>query len=168
MSDVYNKAGLSMLMADFAVADQLGKLQVVGGGLQVVTRDHTKGTSAAFALVVSLTFPAEVFQEQYAFEVVLEETNGAPVELGPPTPGGQPNVMRFGQTLTVEEPNLSRAGVPRRALPARSQVVLFFNTGLPLPAGRVLVWRAKLDGESRDTWTLPFFVPAPNTGPVLG
>jgi len=157
-----------MILADFAVADQLGKLQIVGGGLQVVNRDHSKGTTAAFALVVSLTLPPEVFQEQYSFEVVLEETSGAPVELGPTQPGGAPNYIRFAQTLTVEEPNLSRNGVPRRALPAKSQVVLFFNTGLPLPAGRVLVWRAKLDGESRDTWTLPFFVPAPPAGPVLG
>ncbi|RIJ76378.1 hypothetical protein D1871_13230 [Nakamurella silvestris] len=157
-----------MILADFAVADQLGKLQVVGGGLQVINRDHSKGTTAAFALVVSLTFPPEVFQEQYSFEVVLEETNGAPVELGPAQAGQAANVIRFAQTLTVEEPNLSRSGVPRRALPAKSQVVLFFNTGLPLPSGRVLVWRAKLDGESRDTWTLPFFVPAPPTGPVLG
>ena len=76
--------------------------------------------------------------------------------------------MRFGQTLQVEEPNFRGNGVPRRALPARSHVVLYFNTGLPLPAGRVLVWRARIDGDSRPDWTLPFFVPAPPSGPVLG
>lgn len=168
MSDVYERASLSLVMADYAAADQLGKLHVVGGGLQVVNRDHAKGTTAAFALVVSLTFPPELFQEQYAFEVVLEETSGAPVELGTTPAGSAANVMRFGQTLTVEEPNLGRSGVPRRALPARANVVLYFNTGLPIPAGRVLVWRVKLDGESRDSWTLPFFVPSPATGPVLG
>ena len=58
-------------------------------------------------------------------------------------------VMRFGQTLQIEEPNFRGSGVPRRALPTRSHVVLYFNTGLPLPPGQVLVWRARIDGESR-------------------
>ena len=44
-------------------------------------------------------------------------------------------VMRFGQTLQIEEPNFRGSGVPRRALPTRSHVVLYFNTGLPLPTG---------------------------------
>lgn len=168
MSDVFERASVSLVMADFAVADQLGKLQMVGGGLQVVGRDHNTGSTAAFALVVSLTFPAEVFNEQYAFEVVLEDQNGKPVELGQAPAGAASNVMRFGQTLQVDEPNFRGAAVPRRALPARSHVVLYFNTGLPLPAGRVLNWRARIDGESRPEWVLPFFVPAPAAGPVLG
>ena len=164
MSEVFERASVSLVLADYAVADQLGKLQMVGGGLQIVGRDHVKGISSAFALVVSLDFPPEVFNEQYAFEVVLQDTFGSPVEL---TAGGA-GVMRFGQTLQVEEPNFRGNGVPRRALPARSHVVLYFNTGLPLPAGGVLVWRASIDGESRPEWTLPFFVPAPPAGPVLG
>ena len=53
------------------------KLQMVGGGLQLIGRDHGTGVSAAFALVVSLTFPPELFNEQYAFEVVLEGENGS-------------------------------------------------------------------------------------------
>ena len=168
MSLVFDKAAVALTMADYAVADQLGKLQMVGGGLQIVGRDHGKGVSSAFALVVSLDFPPEVFNEQYAFEVVLEDTTGAPVELVAAPTGGISNVMRFGQTLQVEEPNFRGNGVPRHALPAHSYVVLYFNTGLPLPAGNVLVWRARIDGESRPEWTLPFFVPAPPTGPVLG
>ena len=168
MSEVFERSSVSLMMADYAVADQLGKLQVVGGGLQIVGRDHAKGVSSAFALVVSLDFPPEVFNEQYVFEVVLEDTTGAPVELNAAPAGGVSSVMRFGQTLQVEEPNFRGNGVPRHALPARSHVVLFFNTGLPLPAGNVLVWRARIDGDSRPEWTLPFFVPAPPTGPVLG
>ena len=65
MSDVFERASVSLLLADFAVADQLGKLQMVGGGLQIVGRDHAKGVSAAFALVVSMVFPPELFNEQY-------------------------------------------------------------------------------------------------------
>jgi hypothetical protein len=77
-------------------------------------------------------------------------------------------VMRFGQTLQIEEPNFRGSGVPRRSLPTRSHVVLYFNTGLPLPPGRVLVWRARIDGESKPDWIVSFFVPAPPPAPVLG
>jgi hypothetical protein len=168
MSEVFERAAVSLTMADYAVADQVGKLQMVGGGLQIIGRDHATGVSAAFALVVSLQFPPEVFNEQYAFEVVLEDTSGTPVELAAAPAGAASNVMRFGQTLQVEEPNFRGNGVPRHALPAKAHVVLYFNTGLPLPAGRVLVWRARIDGDSRDHWALPFFVPAAPSGPVLG
>lgn len=167
MSEVFERASVSLDMADYASADQLGKVQMVGGGLQLVGRDHSTGMSAAFALVVALGFPPEVFNEQYAFEVVLEDPVGAPVELTAPIDGSS-GVMRFGQTLQVEEPNFRGVGVPRRALPARSHIVLYFNTGLPLPAGGTLVWRARIDGESRADWTHSFFVPAPPTAPVLG
>lgn len=163
MSDVFDAATVTLMMSDFAVTDSLGKLQVIGGGLQVVGRDHAKGVSTAFALAVTLSFDPAVINEQYAVEIVLENPDGTPVELS--GPGG---VMRFGQTLQVEEPNFRGAGVPRHALPPRTQLVLYFNTGLPLPAGRVLVWRARIDGDSRRDWTLPFFVAAPPAGPVLG
>jgi len=168
MSEVYEKASVSLILADFAVADQLGKLQMVGGGLQLIGRDHTTGVSAAFALVVSLTFPPALFNEQYAFEVVLEDPAGSPLELAESAAVPGSRVMRFGQTLQIEEPNFRGSGVPRRALPTRSHVVLYFNTGLPLPPGRVLVWRARIDGESKADWTVPFFVPAPPPAPVLG
>jgi hypothetical protein len=168
MSEVFEHASVSLILADFAVADQLGKLQMVGGGLQLIGRDHGTGVSAAFALVVSLTFPPELFNEQYAFEVVLEDENGSPLELAESAAVPGSRVMRFGQTLQIEEPNFRGSGVPRRALPTRSHVVLYFNTGLPLPPGQVLVWRARIDGESRAEWTVPFFVPAPPPAPVLG
>lgn len=165
MSEVFQKASVSLILADFAVADQLGKLQMVGGGLQVIGRNHSTGVSGAFALVVSLTFPSELYNEQYAFEVLLETADGQPAQL---SGGDTSRVMRFGQTLQIEEPNFRGSGVPRRALPARSHVVLFFNSGLPLPPGEVLIWRARIDGESRPDWTVAFFVQAPPAPPVLG
>ncbi len=168
MSEVFEQASVSLILADFAVADQLGKLQMVGGGLQIIGRNHTTGVSAAFAVVVGLAFPPELFNEQYVFEVVLEDQAGSPVELTDPAAPPGSRMMRFGQTLQIEEPNFRGSGVPRRALPTRTHVVLYFNTGLPLPPGQVLVWRARIDGDSRPEWTVPFFVPAPPPAPVLG
>ncbi|NNG34611.1 hypothetical protein [Nakamurella aerolata] len=173
MSEVQQSAVVTMMLADYAVSDQLGKLQMIGGGLQVLARDHNTGATAPFAVVVSMSFPAQVFNEQYAFELVLEDAAGAPAAMsstvtGPAgaVPGG--GSMRFGQNLQVEEPSFPGAGVPRRAMPARSQVVLHFNNGLPLPAGQVLTWRVRIDGDSKPEWSLPFFVAAPATGPVVG
>lgn len=164
MSVVSETATVSLMMSDFAVTDGLNKLQVVGGGLQVVGRDHKKGVTNAFALTVTVTHDPVVINEQYSFEVVLEDIDGNPAAVGADGTG----VMRFGQSLQVEEPNFRGVQVPRHSLPPRTQMVLYFNTGLPLPAGRVLVWRAKIDGDSKRDWTLPFFVTAPPAKPVLG
>ena len=166
MSVVFDRAQVSMLMADYAVSDGLGKLQVIGGGLQVLGRDPKSGTTAAFALVVSMSFPPELYLEQYAFEVVLEDESGAPVTF-PGHADGAP-VVRFGQNLQIEEPHVPGSGLPRRTLPARMHLVIHFNTGLPLPPGRALHWRVRIDGDSKPHWVHPFFVAAPPTGPVLG
>jgi len=167
MSEVHEAATVSLIMADYAVADQLGKLQMIGGGLQIIGRDHSTGATAAFAIVVSLGFPAEVFNEQYAFEVILEDVMGSPVSLGDDVTGDG-GVMRFGQSQQVEEPTFPGAGVPRRSLPARTQVVIHFNNGLPLPAGQVLRWRVRIDGETKPDWVLLFFVAPPAALPVIG
>ncbi|MTD16661.1 hypothetical protein GIS00_22250 [Nakamurella sp. YIM 132087] len=168
MSEVHDRARLSMVLADYAVTDPLGKLHMVGGGLQLLGRDRNTGNTAAFALVVSMSFPPEVFHEQYAFEVVLEDLTGSPVELPHQQPGSSSPVVRFGQSLQVEEPNFPGSGLPRRTLPGRTNVVLYFNTGLPLPAGQALVWRARIDGESKPDWVLPCWVPGPPSTPVIG
>jgi hypothetical protein len=168
MSEVHDRSALSMLLADYAMTDPLGRLHVVGGGIQVLGRDHTNRVTQAFALVTTMFFEPALFQEQFVFEVFIEHVGGAPVLL-PPGQAGQPGgAVRFAQNMTVDEPNLSRAGVPRRALPAQQQLVIYFNTGLPLPPSEVLVWRACIDGESRDDWTLPFFVAGPPPAPVIG
>lgn len=168
MSDVYDAAAVTLMMSDYAVTDGLNKLQVVGGGLQVVGRGQKKGISAAFALVVTLTFHPDVINEQYAFEVVLENPDGTPVRLGNSPDPDKGGLMRFGQTLQVEEPHFRGVRVPRHALPPRNQVVLYFNNGLPLPTGSVLHWSARIDGEGKPEWTLPFFVAAPPPAPVIG
>ena len=168
MSEVFDGATVSLLMSDFAVADQLGKLQVVGGGLQALARDQNSGTTTAFAVTVSQAFPSTLSGEQYVFELVLEDAAGKPVELGAAPAGAVSSVVRFGQTMQVEEPTVRGTIVPRHALPARSQVVVYFNTGLPLAAGQVYSWRARIDGDSKPEWIWTFVVPAPPAGPVLG
>ena len=101
MSEVYERAQVSLLMADYAVSDALGKVQVIGGGVQVVARDPKNGNTAAFALVVSLTFPPDLYHEQYAFEVVLEDETGSPVQLPQPAGAGPAMVRSASPRLTT-------------------------------------------------------------------
>lgn len=167
MSEVHDRAQVSLLMADYAVSDALGKVQVIGGGVQIVARDPKSGNTTAFAVVVGLSFPPDLYHEQYTLEVVLEDETGAPVQLPQPPGSSAPSVVRFGQSMQIEEPHVPGAGLPRRTLPARMHVVIYFNTGLPLPSGTVN-WRVRIDGESKPEWSHPFFVAAPPAGPVLG
>lgn len=163
MSEVYEKASVSTLLADYAAADQNGRVQIIGGGLQVLNLDPSTGATQAFALLVALTFPADVFNEQYAFEVVLETPAGEPVEMG-----GDAGVLRLGQNQQVEEPTFPGAGIPRRSLPSRGHVVVFFNNGLPLPDGQPMQFRVRIDGQTRPDWVAPIVVVAPPGGPVIG
>ena len=136
MSEVFERASVSLMLADFAVADQLGKLQMVGGGLQIVGRDHATGSSAAFALVVSLVFPPELFNEQYVVRGRAGGHVGGSGRTGRAAAGPSSNVMRFGQTLQVEEPNFRGSRGP----PARAAA--------PVPRGAVLQHRPAAAGRS--------------------
>jgi hypothetical protein len=108
MSEVYDRASLSMSLADYAVTDQLGKLHIIGGGLQVLPRDHASGLTAAFALVVSMTFAPDLFSLRYAFEVELEEANGAPVRLAqvPPGAAGGPGTKKGNVQISFDSPSM--------------------------------------------------------------
>jgi hypothetical protein len=153
-------------MADYAAADTAGKLNIIGGGLTAIGYVRDTGTTAAFAVVMSVTVPARHFNEACSVELVLEDAAGAPVSLPGPAPG-QAQVLRIGQAIQFGEPK-AIAGVPRLQLPLRNQWVVAFSNGLPLPVGQRYVWRAKIDHDSRDAWTEEFFVPGPIPGLVLG
>jgi hypothetical protein len=152
-------------MADYASADAAQKLNVIGGGISLLGFNPQSGQSASFALVVWVSVSPKLYNAECAIEIVLEDASGNPVSL--PGPGGQPQVLRIGQAVRFEEPKL-RPGVPRHVLRARTQWVVGFPTGLPLPVGQALTWRVKIDHESRPDWSDEFYIPGPVSGPVLG
>ena len=168
MSEVSDKVTVNLLIADYAGADQSGKLNVIGGGIQVVGFDPQTGVTAPFAVVAELQFPSQVFNEDYSFELILEDAGDEAVTLPGIVPGGEHQTMRIGHNAKVEEPSFPGRNVPRRSLPSRANWVINLNTGIPLPPGQVYHWRVKIDLDTRDDWSLPFFVDGPQPPPVIG
>lgn len=167
MSDVSDHATVRILLADYASVDQGAKLNVIGGGVVGIGYLHETGSTAPFAVVASVSVPPAFYNEACAAEIVLEDASGQPVSL--PGPTGDAQVMRVGQAIRFEEPK-ALAGISRFTLHARSQWVLNFQNGLPLPPGQSYAWRVKIDTESHYDWVEPFVVPGASTktGPVLG
>lgn len=171
MSDVSDNAAVRTLLADYAVTDGQGKLNVVGGGITGVGQNPNTGLTLAFALYVSVTVPPGLYEEQCAVEIVLEDAAGDLVNVPGPAPGMPPQVLRVGQAVTFEEPRFNfpqPVSAPRHYLPARAQWVMSFATGLPLAPGPGYAWRVRIDGETRDDWIERFVVFGPTVGPVLG
>lgn len=168
MSDVSDAARVQLLIADYAVADPAGKLNVIGGALTGMGWNPNTGTTPPFALLVMVSVPPRLYNAECAVEILLENPGGALVEL--PGPTGVPSQqLRVGQAVRFEEPRFpGPVNAPVRYLPARSQWALTFMTGLPLVAGQGYVWRVKIDDVSHDDWTERFVVFGPVAGPVLG
>lgn len=173
MSDVSEAATVRLLIADYISADAVGKLNLIGGGLSIIGTQPdalgaSVGNSAPFGIVVSVAVGAELYGTEASFELVLEDSAGKPVAL--PSPDGKgTQTMRIAQNVMLEEPSYPLGmGIPRRTLPARTQWVLMFVAGLPLPPAALYRWRVKIDHDSRDEWTEPFYVPGAPGPVVLG
>lgn len=166
MSAIASAAAVSLDVADYAAKDTANKVNIVGGGLDLVLFQSASGLCAPFTLVVTVRVPPPYYNEACSLEIILEDASGGVVEL--PGPLGDSRKMRVGQALTFDEPNFAKMNVPRRVMWSRVRVLLHFATGLPLAVGQVYTWRVRIDGESKDYWTYTFAVPGPTARPVLG
>lgn len=170
MSEVSDNAAVRLILADYAAVDPAGKLNIVGGGLTGVGINvGTPGLTLPFALVVIIAVPPQLYNEQCAVEIVLEDSAGNLAVLPAPAPGMAPQPMRVGQVITFEEPRFPPGvNTPRGFLTSRAQWVVAFNPGLPLLAGQNYVWRVRIDDETQEVWTERFVVFDRPQGPVLG
>lgn len=164
MSEVADDATVRLLVADYAVVDTAGKLNVIGGGITAIGYVQDIGATAAFAVVMSITVPSRHLSAECSVELILEDSAGNPVSLPGPA---EPQVMRLARVVQFGEPK-ALPGVPRLSLPLRHQWVVAFANGLPLPVGQGYAWRVKIDHATQDWWVERFFVPGPRPGPVLG
>lgn len=169
MSVVSEVATVRLWLADFAKADSVSKINMIGGGLTAIGTNPDSGMTAGFTLVVQIGVPPELYGAECAMEIVLEEAGGQLAEIAGPGPAIPPQLFREGQTVKFNEPQFGQLKTaPTRYLPARSQWVLGFPTGLPLAVGKGYVWRVKIDTEGNDGWVERFVVLGPPAGPVLG
>lgn len=166
MSDAAEAARVSMMLADFAIVDAAGKLNIIGGGVNLLGYDPAQGLTSRFALVVEIWIPSKFCPVDLPCDIALRTSDGAVVELPGPA---EPQKMRVGQVITVEPP-IVQGSVPRHerdGLEGRATYLLDFSSGLPLQPGHAYLWEVQLDG-SDPIHAHPFAVPGGGSNPVVG
>jgi hypothetical protein len=158
VSEVSDAATARLLIADYAGADPIGKINVVGGLVTVLGLNPAiQGMTAPFWLTVWVNVPSAHYNAAGTIEVVLEDASGEPVSVTNPT--GEAAVMQIEQRVTFRPPTSGPMTIPAELeLPSRTTWVSSFPAGLPLAVGARYRWRVKIDGESRDEWTEDFVV----------
>jgi hypothetical protein len=58
--------------------------------------------------------------------------------------------------------------VPNNAVRPKTQIIMQFQNGLPLPPGTGYRWRVRVDQDTRDEWTEALYVAGASHGPVVG
>jgi hypothetical protein len=159
-------ARVAVLLADYAAADAVGKLNVIGGGWQITALDPSTGMTTPHAVVVSIDISPEHYDDVFTIELALYDSAGDLVSA--PGPMGQPQPLRIGQSIKADAPTVPGVIIPKKVLWAHSQLLASFPGGLPLTAGESYTWRVRLDADDSLTWGTTFYVAAPRPGPVLG
>lgn len=167
MSEIARQATVELALADFAVSDPAGKVNVIGAGIAVVGFDPAQGLSSRFSLWISIHVPTKLCPAEFPVEVALVDAMGELVTLPGPADGtSQP--LRIAQVVNVERPHAQLAAATRDHIGSRVEIVLDFSNGLPLAVGGTYEWRVRIDGDDTRTWSYPFAVTGPGQGPVIG
>jgi hypothetical protein len=142
-------ARVIVLVADFANTDATGKMNVIGGGWQVVSRQPLAPGVAGLpglCVVAIVELPPQHHNEQFAVSIALEDCDlGAPVRV--PGPNGQLQALRIQQIATANAPMVP--GVPAHRINSRVQVVIGIPPGLPVEPGHRYRWVLELDGHEK-------------------
>lgn len=166
MSGVADLARVAVILADYALADPVGKVNILGAGWAVTGVNPQTGTIPPHTLIVLLDFPPELYGEDFSISIALRDAVGEPVQL--PGPAGAPQPMRIAQILRVEEPSFPGANIPRDTVWAHAQTTFNLSNGLPLPANQLYTWTVEIDGNRKPEWAVSFFVAGPPPPPVIG
>lgn len=166
MSEASESAELSIQLADFALTDPAGKLNIIGGGVAALGYSPESGTTTRFTLVATAKVPARLCPLEIVLEFALLDALGNTVEL--PGPAGTPQKLRIGQAARVEKPGIPGGPSFPDTIPARYVTILDFSNGLPLALGQAYAWQFRIDGDTENAVTEHFLVPGPPPPPVFG
>lgn len=169
MSDIAPHAHVTVIMADFTSVDAAGKNNVIGAGVDVLGFDPGQGVTSRFGLLVTVTVPGSFAPCDLALEIALLTAAGDVASLPGPVPGGDPQVVRVGQFVTLQKPAMP--GIPAGNADhflARANIGIDFAAGLPLAAGGLYTWRIQIDGDTDHEVRYPFGVAGPPPSPVVG
>jgi hypothetical protein len=164
VSDVSQKATLTVIVADFAMADTDGKVNVIGAGISGIGFDPHAGLTNRFSVVTVVDVPSAMAPAEASIELALLRDN-EPVLL--PGPAG-PQALRIGQVHTFEKVQMPVPLALREHLQSRYQAVIDFNAGLPLAPGAAYTWALQVDGDTENGVIYPIVVAGGPTPPVIG
>jgi hypothetical protein len=160
---VGEEARASLILADYANADAVQKLNLLGGGWQVTALTQA-GLTPPQALVAAIEVPERYAGTEFPISVSLLDETGGQVKV--PTPSGNPEALRIAQLVKAERPNVPGVLLHGKVW-SRVQVILNFPGGLPLSAGQSYTWSLEIDGHHNPQWRTAFYVAAPPQ-PVMG
>lgn len=161
MSEIGDTARVSILLADFANTDAAGKLNIIGGGVAVTGISPESGQTAPLTVVLQVHVQPRFVNQSFALELALYGDDGQVVV--PPGPVEMPPI-RIAQPVHVEMPRPAPGSyLPPDSVWPGSNMLVNFNNGLPLAAGKTYEWRAAIDGGLVCTANLHVAGPAPVT-----
>lgn len=133
--------GVTMLLADAAQA-VAGKLYVLGGGWSITGPDPQ-----ASAIALYIKVPWDLANTSHHLLLELLDLDGEPVLVD--TPMGQ-QALRVESNFEVGRPPGVKPGTPL-------DLALALNFApIPLAPGAGFVWRLSINGETEESWSLPF------------
>lgn len=165
MSEIAERAKVSVVMADFANTDAAGKANIVGGGVAVVGFDPNTAITSSFTVWIDIWIPTSLTPTEFPVEVALIDSAGDVV--GIPGPAGV-QALRVAQVVQVERPMPQLPNVLRDHIGSRVQLVFQFGNGLPVRPGGAFTWRIQIDGDEDHQWNYPWAVVGAQPGPVIG
>jgi hypothetical protein len=167
VSALADAARVAVVLTDYAAADVIGKVNIIGAGWAITGVNPESGAIAPQAVVVLVDVPPAFYGDDFTVGLQLKDSAGVIVQL--PGPAGEPQAIRVAQILRVEEPAFPPGThAPRGLLWSHSQVIFYLANGLPLRSNEMYTWALELDGEQRDTWGASFYVAGPPPAPVIG
>ena len=166
MSDISRAVELSLQLADVAITDAAGKVNVIGMFVDVIGYNREIGSTGRFTVIGEVLVPPELCPAEITTEIVLLHADGRVVQL--PGLADQEQAVRIGMPQAVAKPSVVVDGHVIDGLWARCPIILDFNNGLPLTPGTTYIWRLRVDGDDENARNLTFAVPGLPATPVLG
>jgi hypothetical protein len=161
MSEVGQSARVTIIVADYVAVAESHKFTIVGSGITLVGRDPQTGLTAPISVVAIATFDPKFLGESPIVEFSFETDDGQLVEMPPPPnqPDAPPQPLRITPGPSPLMPTVVKGvEVPAAAARPKIQMMMQFQSGLPLLADRRYLWRITIDGETRDEWTESLYV----------
>jgi hypothetical protein len=163
---IFSDCRVVVLLADYAVADSAGKLNILGTGFTITAVQPATGLTAAMYVVIMMDVPSKYVGQDFPVGVELQDdTTGQTVVVAGPT--GSPDALRVQQLVKADPPHVAGVYLPP-SLWSRVQLVMGFPNGLPLKPGGFYKWRVEVETQHRPGWSAHFHVAGPPPPPVFG